>query len=164
MWINVICTLFYLFSSPVGPINLIVILFFRDLAQYKGTSVRKLKETSVRRSLIPEKQPRTTGIHVINHSPGSPTSTPEHAITVNIGDTICIYLARGSTTCDFGVVTGKWNTKVNIIYLNKSGNTLSIWKLPGEKNYEDSVHINTIFYFLGNNIMSVTSSNMKDIK
>ena len=50
----------------------------------------------------------------------SPASTPdhEHSITINIRDTICI--PRGSTTCDFGVVTGKWNTKVNIIYLKKT--------------------------------------------
>jgi hypothetical protein len=58
-------------------------------------------------------------VHVINHSPCNPASTPEreHSITVNIRDTICI--ERGSTTCDFGVVTGKWNPKMNIIYREK---------------------------------------------
>jgi hypothetical protein len=62
----------------------------------------------------------TIEVHVINHSPCNPASTPEreHSITVNIRDTICI--ERGSTTCDFGVVTGKWNTKVNIIYRKKN--------------------------------------------
>ena len=102
-------------------------------------------------------------IHVLNNSPGSSVSSPTstfRAFSI-IGDTICI--TRGNTS-DFGVVTRKWNTKVDIIFLKKGGNTLSIWKLPGEKNYEDSVHIHSIFYSLGNNGMSVSSNIMKDIK
>jgi len=153
-----------LFSSPVGQINLIVILFFRDNAQTKGTSVRQMKETSARRELIPEKQSRTTEVHAINNSPGNPVTTDHvHSITANIGDTVCI--ARSSTSCDFGVVTSRWKTKVNITYLKKNGNNLlSVWKLQGDKMYEDSVHLNSIFYSLGKSIMSVTNGDMKDIK
>lgn len=79
-----------------------------------------------------------------------------------VGDIVCI--ARSKTSCDYAKVTKVWNTKVDITYLKKNNNSLVTWTLSSDKLYTDNVHINSIFFNLGQDNQELTSTTVQQIK